>query len=84
MLEPLLLKPSRVARLIDVSPKVLRAMVARGEIPSRRLGGKVMIPATEFRTWLDSLPGVNATHALTALGQRAVVAGYPNTRVEVE
>jgi helix-turn-helix protein len=82
--EPLLLKLAEVGRLLSLSSKVVRGMAARGELPTRRIGGRWMVPTKELQLWLDSLPAVTATQALTALGRRSLVVGYPNTRVEVE
>lgn len=82
--DPLLLRPSTVARLLSLSPKVIRRMCAAGEIPTRRLGGRTMVPRVEFESWLQQLPGTSASEALRNLAQRALIAGLRAERVEVE
>ena len=47
-----------VARLLSRSEQAVRTMIARGHLPSRRLGRRVMILADELETCLKSLkPG---------------------------
>ena len=46
------LRPAAVAQQLGVSPSHVYAMIAHGEIPTRRLGVAILVP----RAWLD---GVN-------------------------
>lgn len=82
--DPLLLRPSTVARLLGLSVKRVRFMLVRGEIPSRRLGGRYLVPRAELRAWLDGLPGVGATAALRAVARSALVAGLPPEVIETD
>jgi excisionase family DNA binding protein len=82
--EPLLLKPSTVATMLSVSPKVVRRMLAAGELPSMRLGGKLFVPRAAFESFLQQLPGVSTAEALRNLGKRALVAGIRPEMVEVD
>ena len=82
--DPLLLRPSTVFRLLNLPPKRGRAMLARGELPSRRIGGRYAVPAAELRAWLDGLPGTTATEALRNVAKSALVAGLPPAIVKTD
>ena len=80
--EPLLLRVSTVATLLDMSVKAVRGMIARNELPALRVGGRVMVPRLAFESWLQQLPGTSADEAIRNLAQRALVAGLRPERVE--
>ena len=42
----------QVAELLDLDRKTVYTAVANGELPSRRLGRRILIPTTSFLTWL--------------------------------
>ena len=42
------------AKLIGVHEQTLRRYIARGIIPSVRLGSRVLIPTKALREWLES------------------------------
>jgi excisionase family DNA binding protein len=44
-----------VARALGCSDEAARKMVQRGQLPSRRLGRRVIVLADELRTYLASL-----------------------------
>lgn len=82
--DPLLLKPSTVSKLLGLSDKSVARMIARGELPSRRIAGRAMVPTSEFRAWCDGLPGVTASEALRRCAARALVAGLQPEVVETD
>jgi hypothetical protein len=61
--------PGEAARL-GMTEKTLRAQVARGLIPHRRLGGRIVFLADEVDTYLRQLPGVTAEEALANVAAR--------------
>jgi hypothetical protein len=52
------------------SQKAIRGRVARGTIPYRRLGGRIIFLADELDAFYKALPGVSATEAVANLAQR--------------
>ena len=52
-------------------PKMTRARVARGTVPFRRLGGRIVFVKTELEEFLQALDGVNLHQALGNLRERA-------------
>jgi excisionase family DNA binding protein len=82
--DPLLLKPSTVSKLLNLSDKSVARMIAKGELPSRRIAGRAMVPTAEFRSWLEGLPGVTASEALRNLAQRALITGLRPEVVETD
>ena len=58
------------ARELGITEKCLRAQVARGLIPHRRLGSRVVFLADEVSAYLRRLPGVSADEALANLAAR--------------
>ena len=42
----------QVAELLGLDRKTVYTAVANGELPSRRLGRRILIPTTSFLTWL--------------------------------
>lgn len=45
---PLALSVDQAAELLSVSPWTVRNAVRRGELPSRRLGSRILIPVAEL------------------------------------
>jgi hypothetical protein len=59
------------AKAWGLTEKCLRSQVARGLIPYRRLGGRIIFVASEMTAFLNCLPGVDAQTALANLAARA-------------
>ena len=57
--------PALAAKLGE-SEKAARAQIARGMIPYRRLGGRIVVLADELDRYLQALPGVTVEQALEA------------------
>jgi excisionase family DNA binding protein len=51
-MERLLLRPSETAEAIGVSRSRAYELIARGEIPSIRIGGSVRVPLDGLRQWI--------------------------------
>jgi hypothetical protein len=60
-----------VAAFLGVTEKAARAQIARGLLPHRRLGGRVVCLADEIRAFLAGLPGTTADEALANVAARA-------------
>jgi hypothetical protein len=58
------------AQLLGVSEKAIRARVARGLLPYRRWGGRVVFLADELAEYLRRLPGVTLDEAVRNGAQR--------------
>jgi hypothetical protein len=58
------------AELLDVTPKAIRARVARRCIPFRKFGGRIMFNRAELRDFFEKLPGVSIGEALVHDAQR--------------
>ncbi len=56
--------------MIGLAEKKTRAMVARGLIPHRRLGGRIVFIRAELERWLASLPGCSVAEAHANLSMR--------------
>ncbi len=56
--------------MIGLAEKKTRAMVARGLIPHRRLGGRIIFIREELERWLASLPGCTLSEAHANLAAR--------------
>lgn len=52
------------------SEKQTRGLVARGLIPYRRLGGRIIFLKSELEAWLASLPGITLDDAKNNLELR--------------
>jgi hypothetical protein len=50
--------------------KVVRSRVARGLLPHRRWGGRIIFLRSEILTFLDKLPGVTSEQALENIAAR--------------
>jgi hypothetical protein len=60
------------ARLTGDTEKAVRAKIARGLLPYRRLGGRVVFLRSELLAFLEALPGVRLEEALANIeGRRA-------------
>ncbi len=59
------------AFFLGMKEKMLRARVARGTVPFRRLGGRIIFLKSELQQFLESLDGVNLHQALVNLKIRA-------------
>lgn len=60
-----------LAARMGVTEKALRAQVARGLIPYRRFGGRIIFLADEVDAFLRQLPGVTLDQALANVAARA-------------
>jgi hypothetical protein len=58
------------AKELGENEKAVRSQIARGLLPHRRLGGRVVLIADEVRDFLRQLPGVTAAEALVNVGAR--------------
>ena len=58
------------AQALGISEKALRAKVARGTIPYRRDGGRIVFLAEEVSAFLHALPGVSVEEALQNVAAR--------------
>jgi excisionase family DNA binding protein len=61
------LKVSEAAVLLGLQQKAILKRVARGELPYRRWGRRILIPEEELRTFLAALPGRSAEEATMAM-----------------
>lgn len=59
-IERLLYKPAEAAAAIGVSRSKLYELVARGELPSVRVGCSVRVPVEELKVWIRKQAGVAA------------------------
>lgn len=51
-IEPLAVDAPAAARLLAISIRSLRALVAANDVPFARLGGRVVFPLADLREWL--------------------------------
>jgi excisionase family DNA binding protein len=47
--------------------KAIRGRIARGQLPYRKLGRRVLIPEDELEKFLEALPGRTAKEAIEAV-----------------
>lgn len=52
----ILLSKREAARSLAISPALLDQLIARGEIPSRRISRRRMFLPSELRQWAEALP----------------------------
>jgi predicted DNA-binding transcriptional regulator AlpA len=52
--EPVLIDAVSAAKLLSISAKTLWVRTKSGEIPSRRIGGRVLYSLNAIRRWADS------------------------------
>jgi len=64
---PKYLRVSEIAQLLGITQKAVRQRIARGELPYRRWGRRVLIPAQELDRFLAALPGRTADEAVAAV-----------------
>jgi excisionase family DNA binding protein len=64
------LKVAEAAEMLGITQKAARHRIARGELPYRRWGTRVLIPAQELESFLQALPGCNAKEAAAAAEER--------------
>jgi len=65
-----LLDVPAVAERLGVTEKTVRARIGRGQLPHRRLGGRVLVPAADLEKFLAALPGLTAAEALRNVSAR--------------
>jgi len=53
-----LLDVGGIAAYVGLTDKATRGRIARGEIPARRLGGRIVALRSELDQWLAKLPPV--------------------------
>lgn len=58
------------ARELGITEKQLRSQIARGLIPHRRLGGRIVFLRDEVAAFLSKLPGVSVEQALENIAAR--------------
>lgn len=51
--EPLLMRPELVARLLDISRSQVFELMSTGDLPSIKIGRSRRIPRDALRTWID-------------------------------
>ncbi len=61
-----------IAQIYGWSEKSLRQRIARGGLPFRRLGGRILISIIDLDDFLHRLPGCSVDEALKANGQREI------------
>jgi excisionase family DNA binding protein len=55
------------ARLAGSTPKAIRNRIARGQLPYRKLGRRVLIPEQDLIIFFEALPGRTAQEAVEAV-----------------
>jgi len=58
-----LLGVAEASRLLGNSERSLRALVANGVIPYKKLGGRVVFRRVELERWIETLEGVSPKDA---------------------
>jgi excisionase family DNA binding protein len=58
---------TRAAEVLSCTPKAIRQRIARGELPYRRWGRLVLIPAEELEAFIEALPGKSARQAVATI-----------------
>ena len=53
------LDTNEVAMFLGRSPKAIRKLVERGQLPHRRLGRRVIFVRTELEQFIQALPGMD-------------------------
>jgi excisionase family DNA binding protein len=52
-MERLLLRPTEAAEVIGIGRSKMYELLARGEMPSMRVGGSLRVPLAQLREWVD-------------------------------
>lgn len=60
-MERLLLRPTEVAETLGICRTRAYELIARGSLPSIRIGGSVRVPAEELRAWIERQVSDGAT-----------------------
>lgn len=71
---PAFLTTKEVAALLRVKERKVYDMAAEGEIPCRRLTGKLLFPRQELESWLSGAPAATTATAATTSASSAVRA----------
>ena len=58
---------SEATEPLGLTEKAVRQRIARGQLPYRKLGRRVLIPADELERFLAALPGKTAAEAVAAV-----------------
>jgi len=61
------LKVIELAKMLNMSPKTVRAMVSRGDLPNHAIGRQVRFRERDIEAWL-------ATRRRPAVGERGLVS----------
>lgn len=64
MTNRLALKPAEAAEAIGIGRSKTYELIARGEIPSIRVGGCVRVPIAALQSWIDSQLAANVRGAV--------------------
>jgi excisionase family DNA binding protein len=51
-MDELLLRPTEAARLLGIGRSKVYELLAKGELPSIRIGGSVRVPVDALRAWV--------------------------------
>jgi excisionase family DNA binding protein len=54
MEDRLTLRPASVAETLEISRSKTYEMIARGELPSIRVGNSIRVPVAALRSWIES------------------------------
>lgn len=65
-----LLDVAAVSRLIGITEKSVRARLARGLLPHRRFGARIVFVRREILEFIERLPGVSTAEALANVATR--------------
>ena len=52
-MDPLLLRPTEAAEVIAVGRSKCYELLARGEVPAIRVGGRLRVPVDGLRAWVE-------------------------------
>jgi excisionase family DNA binding protein len=63
MTEKLMLRPAEAADSMGISRSKCYELIARGELPSVRVGGCVRVPVDALRTWITNQVAARSTGA---------------------
>jgi excisionase family DNA binding protein len=58
---------SEVAMPLGLTEKAVRKRIERGQLPYRKMGRRILIPADELDQFLAALPGRTAERAVNAV-----------------
>jgi len=63
-----LLTVREAAEELNITERAAWQHIYRHQLPHRRWGRKVVVPAAELEKFIESLPGVNAEEAIARVG----------------